>query len=99
MSFIGRGHRSAVALRPRRFRREKENPMVNKPTALTLLVIALFATTAWSLGAIGPDAACTDQADSQTDKAQLGTGGNASDGPTQELRFAYDEIFDEGRLH
>ena len=82
--------------------------MFNKTIVLTLVVIALFTTAAWSLGVINPDAVRTDQADSLKDKLKLhrdvargqalDAEGDGSDGSTLELRFAYD-MFDESRLY
>ena len=82
--------------------------MFIKSAVLTLAVTALFTAAAWSMGAIELDAACADQTGSPKEKPELhgdltrgralDAEGYGSDGPTLELRFAYD-MFDESRLH
>ena len=72
--------------------------MFIKPVVLALAVVALLTTAAWSLGAIDVEANCADQEDSQTrGRPAPDAGINPTDGATQELRFAYDELFDASR--
>lgn len=83
--------------------------MFIKKAALTLVATATFTAAAWSLGAMNANADCADQADAPDTRVnpdrslareQVPEGGeNPGDGSTRELRFAYDEIFDESRSH
>ena len=81
--------------------------MFNKLAVLTLAVIAFFATAAWSVGPIDLGAACADRDDSLLEKLEWHTEltrrrapdlqGDAREGSTLELRFAYDELLKESQ--
>ena len=72
--------------------------MFIKPVVLALAVVALLTTAAWSLGAIDVKENCAGEEDSQYKGLPAPDAGtNPTDGAMQELRFAYDELFDASR--